>query len=109
MAQLIVAGALLRATANVNLRNGSSVANKRLATVQAGVLMRALGPVVTGWVEVAVEAYRHSDYPDHLFSEPDQRSSVEARRGATDWEPETLRGYVSSQFVVVVDGPESTS
>lgn len=106
MAQLLVAGALLRATANVNLRNGTAVAAKRLATVQADVLMRALGPVVNGWVEVEVEAYRHSDYPDRLFSEPDQRSSVEARRGAVAWEPETLRGYVSAQFVVVVDGPE---
>jgi len=100
---IIVPGALLRATVNVNLRDWEAVTAKRLATVQANVLMRALGPVVNGWVKVEVSAYRHDDYPDRLFSEPDQRSSVEARRGG--WEPETLTGYVSARFVVVVDGP----
>lgn len=103
----IVAGALLRATANVNLRDGPAVTALRQATVQAGVLMRALGPAVNGWVEVAVEAHRHSDFPDRLFSEPDKRSSVEARRDASAWQTETLCGFVSVRFVMVIDGPKS--
>ena len=105
----IVNGSLLRTLVNLNLREMPKTTAPRRATLQTGVLVQALGPPANGWLHCVVHGWRNEEYPEHLFSEPDSRSSVEARRGMLGWHEASIEGYASmdnAAWWTVVDGPQ---
>ena len=100
-------GGLVRTTTNLNLRVGPGVQQPRKATLQKGALARILSvaTVAAGWVEVEVNGRAHSDDLDTIYSEDDERSSIEAKRSGASWQEVTLTGYLGTGYLVVVDGP----
>ena len=75
-------GGTVRTTTNLNLRAGPGIQQPRLATLQKDVLARVLSVATApaGWVEVEANGHAHSDDPDTIYSEDDERSSNEAKR-----------------------------
>lgn len=100
----MVPGGMVRTTTNLNLRAGPGVQQPRLATLQKNVLARILAAPAAGWVEVEVNG--HTLDGKKIYSEPDERSSIEATRGlAAEWREITLTGYVATGHLEIVDGP----
>jgi hypothetical protein len=105
----IVNGAQLRTAVNINLRTAPSTTAPRIVTLQTGVLVQALAPPTANWLRCVVHGWRHDDHPGYVFSEPDTRSSVEARRGVLGWQAVSIEGYLSmanAAWLTVEDGPE---
>lgn len=100
----MVPGGMVRTTTNLNLRAGPGVQQPRLATLQKDVLARILAAPAAGWVEVEVNGWTLGGKT--IYSEPDERSSIEATRGlAAEWREITLTGYLGTGYLVAVDGP----
>lgn len=111
-------GGLVRTTSGLNLRVGAGTKHSSVAVVQKDVLLHVLGlPTSGGWVEVALMGWAEDGDPQKVYSEPDVRSSLDAsfsllksafvtevRREGT-WRELRVVGFVSTGFVVVVDGP----
>jgi hypothetical protein len=89
---------------NLILRNGPGTQHKWLATIRSDVLVRLLADPVNGWAQVEING--HTLDGKTIYSEPDERSSIEATRGAAQWQQITLTGYVSVRYLKVVDGPD---
>ena len=111
-------GGLVRTTSGLNLRVGAGTMHSSVAVVQKDVLLHVLGLPVNGWVEVALQGWAEDGDPLKVFSEPDERSSLDAsfsllksafvtevRREGT-WRELRVVGFVSTGFLVVVDGPK---
>ena len=108
----IVNGAQLRTRVNLNLRTKPSVTAPRIVTLQTGVLVQALAAPANGWLYCVVHGWRDNTHPDHLVSDPNTKSSVDARRGADPWRSVSIEGYASMgnpAWWVVVDGPQEAT
>lgn len=103
----LVKGGLARiVNTNLSLRSGPGTGYKRLAILQRDVLVRFLENPANGWVKVEVNGWAKANDPSKVYSEPDDRSSVEATRGPVEWQVVVLTGYVSAAYLEVVDGPQ---
>jgi hypothetical protein len=102
----IVAGALLRTTQRVHLREDASASSGILATLHQGVLAIAMGIPQEGWVETEVHGWIMAGNPNKVYSEPDAGSSVEATRSSANWQSVKLHGFVAAKHIVVEDGPQ---
>jgi hypothetical protein len=102
----MVKDGVVRATANLNLRSGPGASHPRLATIQRDVLAQVLADPAGGWVKVQVDGWARASKPNVVHCEPDERASVEATRAADDWQAVSLVGFVSTGYLVVVDGPK---
>lgn len=113
----MVEGGQVRTTSGLNLRVGAGTQHSSVAVVQKDVLLHVLGLPANGWVEVALMGWAEDGDPTRVYSEPDKRSSLDAsfsllksafvtevRREGT-WRELRVVGFVSTGFVVVVDGP----
>lgn len=96
-------GAVGRTKTGLRLRVGPGVDHEQVATLKAGVLVRLLADPASGWAQV--EADGHTLDGKTIYSEPDATSSIDATRGAAQWQAVTLTGYVSAGYLEVVDGP----
>jgi hypothetical protein len=88
---------------NLILRNGPGAQHKWLATIRSGVLVRLLSDSVNGWAQAEING--HTLDGRTIYSDPDERSSIEATRGRSAWQQIALTGYVSIRYLVVIDGP----
>ena len=113
----MVEGGQVRTTTGLNLRVGAGTMHSSVAVVQKDVLLHVLGLPTNGWLEVALMGWAEDGDPTQVYSEPDKRSSLDAsfsllksafvtevRRDGT-WRELRVVGFVSTGFVVVVDGP----
>jgi len=100
----IVPGSMVRTKTNLNLRKGAGVQQPRLATLQTGVLALVLAAPTAGWVKVKINGHAHKDDLSTIYSEPDKSSSVEAKRGSSDWQDVEIEGYLSTGYLMVEDG-----
>ena len=91
----ITTGAQVRINVNLSLRRKPAVTEPRVVTVQAGVLVTALGPPANGWMRAVVRGWEDDDHPGFVFSEPDTAASVQARRGVLGWRSVEHVGYLS--------------
>ena len=101
----IVSGALVRTTANLNLR--ATPGGALVATLQAGSLAVALGKPVDG--NVRVVSHGHTQDGLTLYSDPDSRALVKAvvhgPNKPGDWRLADVQGAVAVHHLAVVDGP----
>ena len=106
---IIVSGALVRTTANLNLR--ATPGGKIIATIQAGTLAQALGKPVDGWLRVV--CHGHTQDGKTLYSDPDTsallKAIVHGAGSAGDWRPADLQGAVAVEFLSIVDGPTNST
>ena len=89
---------------NLILRNGPATQHKWLATRRSNVLVRMLADPADGWVQVEING--HTLDGKTIYSEPDEKSSIEATRSVAQWQEITLTGYVSARYLKVIDGPD---
>jgi hypothetical protein len=101
---IIVSGALVRTTANLNLR--ATPDGALVATLQAGTLAQALGKPVDGWLRVV--SHGHTQDGKRLYSDPDSgallKAIVHGAGSVGDWRPADLQGAVAVKHLAVVDG-----
>ena len=105
----IVHGSLLRTRVPLNLREQPATTAPRIVTLQTGVLVQALAPPANGWLHCVIHGWRNDSHPGHLFSEPDTKASIEARRGGLGWRNVSVTGYASMDNAAwwqIVDGPQ---
>ena len=88
---------------NLILRNGPGTQHKWLATIRSDVMVRLLADPAGGWAKVEING--HTLDGRTIYSDPDERSSIEATRGRSAWQQIALTGYVSIRYLVVIDGP----
>jgi hypothetical protein len=107
---IIVSGALVRTTANLNLRatpGGKQVS----ATLQSGAIVQALGKPVDGWLRVV--CHGHTQDGVRLYSDPDTSATLKAIvHGAAapgDWREIDMQGAVAVEFLAIVDGIVSST
>lgn len=101
----LIAGAWVATTRNLILRGGPGTKYKWLATIKKDVLAQALADAVGGWVKVKVTGWVSAAYPTKVFSEDHEKSSVKADRSASTWERKEFIGFVSTEYLKVIDGP----
>lgn len=99
-------GSVLRATHNVKVRTGAGSQYDIVAVLQKDALATALARPSGSWVKGKVEGWALSSAPGTVYSEPDTRSSVDAKRGVGEWQEVTLTGYIHTAYLAVVDGPQ---
>lgn len=97
---------MLRATANVKVRAGAGMQHAIVAVLQKDALALALARQSGEWVKCEVRGWASSKAPGTVYSEPDTRSSVDAKRGVGEWQEVTLTGYIHAAYLAVIDGPE---
>lgn len=97
--------AQLRATQNVKVRTGAGQQHEVIAVLQKDALAIALARAAGTWVKCKVQGWALKSAPAIVYSEPDTRSSVDAKRGAGDWQEIALTGYIHTAYLTVVDGP----
>jgi uncharacterized protein YgiM (DUF1202 family) len=102
----MVPGGQVRTTTGLNLRAGPGAGHALVAVLSGQVLARVLTAPAAGWVQIQVNGWNSALDPCTIYSEPDSSSSTEAqRRGAAQWQPITLAGFVNASYLTVVDGP----
>jgi hypothetical protein len=109
---MIINGSMLRANQSMRLRTGPGTKYAIKAGINPGVLVQALGPPANNWLHCIIHGHQHADYPGSVFSEPDTKSSVDARRGADPWRSVAITGYASmgnAAWWTVVDGPQEAT
>lgn len=114
----MVNGGQVRTTSGLNLRVGAGTNHSSVAVLGKDVILHVLDVPHGGWLEVALMGWVSDDDPATVYSEPDARSSLKTasrsllksaqvteirREGA--WREVRVVGFVSTGFVVVVDGP----
>ena len=106
---IIVSGALVRTTDNLNLR--ATPGGALVATLQAGTLAQALGKPVDGWLRVV--SHGHTQDGTRLYSDPDSRALVKAiihgAGSVGDWRLADVQGAVAVKHLSVVDGPTNST
>ena len=101
----LVKGSLVRANANLNIRETASANAKWLGSIQKGAVAFALANPLKGWVKVQVNGHARDSEPRVVYSEPSELSSIDAKRSVDTWRDVTIEGYVSTQYLTVEDGP----
>lgn len=100
----LVNGAQARTTTKLRLREGPGTSYVTKAILERDVLVKAMADPIGGWCEAEING--HTKDGKTIYSEPDERSSVEATRGAAaEWSEITLTGFVGTGYLKVVDGP----
>lgn len=102
----IVKGSQLIAIANVKVRAGAGAQHATLGVLQKDAQATALAKPSGDWVKCEIHGWALSNAPGTVYSEPDTRSSVDAKRGAGEWQEITLTGYIHTAYLAVVDGPQ---
>lgn len=98
-------GSQLRATNNVKVRTGAGQQYDAVAVLQKDALATALTRANGSWVKCEVRGWALKSAPGIVYSEPDTKSSVDAKRGGGEWQEVTLTGYIHTAYLAVVDGP----
>ena len=104
----IVNGSRVRVNVNLRLRSKPATTSATICTVQAGVQVTAMGVPANGWMKATVRGWKHPDKPGYVYSEPDTKESVQARRGVLGWRQVEHTGYMSmanKAWHTVEDGP----
>ena len=101
----LVKGSLVRANANLNIRETASASAKWLGSIQKGAVACALASPISGWVKVEVNGYARDSEPRVVYSDPSELSSIDAKRSVDTWQAVSIEGHVSTQYLAVVDGP----
>ena len=99
-------GSALRATGNVKVRSGAGTQYDIVAVLQKDALATALARPSGQWVKCEVIGWALSSAPGTVYSEPDIRSSVDAKRDVGEWKQVTLTGYIHTAYLAVIDGPQ---
>lgn len=101
----LVKGSLVRANANLNIRETASASSKWLGSIQKGAVACALASPVSGWVKVRVNGYAMDSEPRAVYSDPSELSSIDVKRSVDTWHEVTIEGHVSTQYLTVEDRP----
>ena len=101
----LVKGSLVRANANLNIRETAGASAKWLGSIQKNAIACALASPVSGWVKVQVNGYARDSEPRVVYSDPSELSSIDAKRSVDTWHDVTIEGHVSTQYLTVEDGP----
>ena len=114
----MVNGGEVRTTTGLHLRAAAGTQHGSVATLEPDVILHVLDVPHDGWVEVALMGWVADDDPATVYCWPDARSSLKTakrsllksafvteirREGA--WRELRIVGFVSTGFLVVVDGP----
>lgn len=97
-------GSQARAKTDVRIRAGRGTSFKVLATLKKDALAVAVEAPVNGWGKFRVSGWSTPERPTVIYSEPDERSSVDAVRGGAQWNPVDLIGFISVAHLEVIDG-----
>ncbi|MCB0041922.1 MAG: SH3 domain-containing protein [Caldilinea sp.] len=115
----MVNGGEVRTTTGLNLRVAAGTNHSSVAVLGKDVILHVLDVPHDGWVEVALMGWVSDADPATVYCEPDARSSLKTasrsllksafvteirREGA--WRELRIVGFVSTGFLVVVDGPK---
>ena len=110
----VATGGLVRTTSGLNFRAGRGTGHKLLAVLNLDALLHPLEDGTGSWLHARLYGWRHKDGAD-LYTDPDERAAKKARlTGGVpgvvskdgEWNFVVLDGYVSSDYVTVVDGPK---
>ena len=101
----LVIGSLVRASANLNIREQPNAKARWLGAMQKDVIARVLTAPANKWVKVRVDGYSRASEPNVVYSEANEKSSIDAKRSVDTWQGTSVEGYVSTLYLKVEDGP----